>query len=177
MLTGPSGRDRATCRRPVRRSARADADTRAHNTLSAETTHVQVFYPFHPLHGTMLRVVCRPKDRDGAVTIMEPRGSRLKIPVWMLSSDCADIEIEDNPHLGKVGLLGLASLLATVLTSVDADHDNLLQIAVDRGNGGHRGATATSGRKDRKARRASSDGRTSTTRAHRSDGQHSSDSV
>jgi hypothetical protein len=27
-----------------------------HNTLSADATHVQVFYPFHPLHGYRLRV-------------------------------------------------------------------------------------------------------------------------
>ena len=49
-------------------SGGADGDTRAHNTLSTEATHVQVFYPFHPLHGSTLRVICRPKTSDGAVT-------------------------------------------------------------------------------------------------------------
>ena len=164
-------------RRDLRRESRsecADGDTRAHNTLSAEPTQVQVFYPFHPLHGRTLRVICRPKTGDGAVTVMESNGSRLKIPVWMLSPDCADVGIEGKPHLGKEALLNLASLLATVLTSADADHDNLLQIAVDRSKGGQRGAaTATSGRQGRKARRASSDGRTGATRADRSHGQHS----
>jgi len=108
-----------------------DGDTRAHNTLSAETTHVQVFYPFHPLHDKTLQVICRPKAGDGAVTVLEPNGSRLKIPVWMLSSDCAGVEIENKPHLGKDALLSLESLLGTVYTSANTDHDNLLQMAVD----------------------------------------------
>ena len=48
---------------------------RAHNTLSAETTHVQVFYPFHPLHGVTLQIVRKPKRGDGAVSIIEPNGT------------------------------------------------------------------------------------------------------
>jgi hypothetical protein len=103
---------------------------------------------------------------------MEPSGRRLKIPLWMLSSDCADVEIASKPHLGKDGLLSLASLLGTLITSVDADHDNLLQIIVNGNKGGQRGATATSGPDDRKARRASAHGHKSATRTHRSDGQH-----
>jgi len=165
-------------RRSVARSLRyEDADSRAHNTLSAEATHVQVFYPFHPLHGSTLRVICRPKTGDGAVTVMGPSGSRLKIPVWMLSSACADVEIDDKPSLGKDPLLNLASLLAAALTSADADHDNLLQIAVDRSNGGQGSATATSRPDDRKTRCASARGRKGKTRTHRSDGQHSGDSI
>jgi hypothetical protein len=57
------------------RSARVDAAIVAHNTLSAETTHAQVFYPFHPLHGYRLRVLRRPKREDGAVSVMDPAGS------------------------------------------------------------------------------------------------------
>jgi hypothetical protein len=60
------------------------SDTRAPNSLSVETTEVQVFYPFHPLKGRTLRVICRPKVVDGAMTVVEPSGSRLKLPVWML---------------------------------------------------------------------------------------------
>jgi len=170
---GPSLCNRSRIRPPVRCNARVDAYTRAQNTLSVETTHVQVFYPFHPLNGGTLRVICRPKVRDGAVTVMESSGSRLKIPVWMLSPDCAAVEVEDNPHLGKEALLNLASLLAAVLSSADADHDNLLQIALDRSNGGQRGSTATSGPKGRKARRATADRRAGATRVGRPDGQHS----
>ena len=41
-------------RRPEPRNGRVGGDTHAHNTLSAEAIHVQVFYPFHPLHGKTL---------------------------------------------------------------------------------------------------------------------------
>src|SRR5213082_806400 len=62
---------------------------RAHNTLFAESNEVQVFYPFHPLHGSTLQIVRRPKRGDGAVCVMDPAGRRLKIPVWMLLPECA----------------------------------------------------------------------------------------
>jgi len=171
--SAPNVCDPARCLPPEPHNAHGDGDSRAHNTLSAEATHVQVFYPFHPLHGSTLRVICRPKSGDGAVTVMGPSGSRLKIPVWMLSSACADVEIDDKSSLGKDALLNLASLLDAALTSADADHDNLLQIAVDRSNGGQGSATATSRPDDRKTRRASARGRKGKTRSHRSDGQHS----
>jgi hypothetical protein len=104
---------------------------------------------------------------------MQPSGGRLKIPIWMLSSACAYLEIQDKPHLGKDALLNLASLLSGALTSTDSDHDNLLQIAVDRSNGGQGSATATSQPDDRTTRGASARGRKGKTRTHRSDGQHS----
>src|SRR6202008_1603162 len=67
--------------------------THAHNTLSADNTYVQVFYPFHPLHGVPLRILRRPKRGDGAVCVMDPAGRRLKIPIWMLLPECAEITI------------------------------------------------------------------------------------
>src|SRR5260370_36997112 len=57
--------------------------THAHNTLSVDNTDVQVFYPFHPLHGVTLRVLRRPERGDGAVCVVDPAGRRLKIPIWM----------------------------------------------------------------------------------------------
>ena len=172
-----SASGQATGRLPARQSEYADGDTHAHSTLSAKATHVQVFYPFHPLHGSTLRVICRPRTGDGAVTVMDSSGGRLKIPVWMLSSAWADVEIQDKPHLNKDALLNLAWLLSGALTSTDADHDNLQQIAVDRSNGGQGSATATSRPDDRKARGASARGCKGDTRTHRSDGQHSGGSI
>ena len=67
----PIGRDPQTSRPPRRRNERGDEGIRAHNTLSAETTHVQVFYPFHPLQGVLLQIVRKPKRGDGAVSIIE----------------------------------------------------------------------------------------------------------
>ena len=33
---------------------------------------------------------------------MDPAGRRLKIPVWMLLAECADIKISQQPHLGNL---------------------------------------------------------------------------
>src|SRR4051795_12539482 len=41
--------DRAKGRRPESRSGHGDGAILTHNTLSADITHVQVCYPFHPL--------------------------------------------------------------------------------------------------------------------------------
>src|SRR6516164_1873021 len=89
----------------------------AHNTLSADSTDVQVFYPFHPLHGVTLRILRRPKRGDGAVCVMDPAGRRLKIPTWMLLPECSEITISQQPRLGKQALLSLASLIASQLDS------------------------------------------------------------
>src|SRR6201981_946726 len=83
----------------------------------ADNTDVQVFYPFHPLHGVTLRILRRPKRGDGAVCVMDPAGRRLKIPIWMLLPECAEITISQRPRLGKQALLSLASLLASQLDS------------------------------------------------------------
>src|ERR1700751_6192268 len=89
----PSVSRRARCRHRARSYARVDGGTHAHNTLSADNPDVQVFYPFHPLHGVTLRILRRPKRGDGAVCVTDPSGRRLKIPVWMLSRDCTEIKI------------------------------------------------------------------------------------
>src|SRR4030081_272819 len=120
----------------------------AHNTLSADNTDVQVFYPFHPLHGVTLRILRRPKRGDGAVCVIDPAGRRLKIPIWMLLPECAEITISQRPRLGKQALLSLASLIASQLDSKDPVHDNLRQTRVSGCEGGRRGATSTSGSDD-----------------------------
>src|SRR5271165_2944463 len=107
----------ATGRRPARPCAHAGGGTHAHNTLSADNTDVQVFYPFHPLHGVTLRIFRRPKRGDGAVCVTDPAGRRLKIPIWMLLPECAEITISQRPRLGKQALLSLASLIASQLDS------------------------------------------------------------
>src|SRR4029079_8984520 len=108
---------RARGRRLAPRNECADGGTHAHNTLSADNTDVQVFYPFHPLHGVTLRILRRPKRGDGAVCVIDPAGRRLKIPIWMLLPECAEITISQRPHLGKRALLSLASLITSQLDS------------------------------------------------------------
>ena len=176
-MDGPSVGDLPTDRQPESRSERADDGIRAHNTLSAETTHVEVFYPFHPLHGATLQILRRAKRGDGAVSTIDPTGRRLKIPVWMLLPECAEIKITEQPRLSKEALLSLTSLLSTAHNPNDHDRDNLLQTAVDGCEGGHRGATKTSRPDDPKSRRSRADGRKGARRSDRSHGPHSGDGV
>ena len=173
----PSIGDRPRDRRRGSRNGYADDGTHAHNTLSAETTHVQVFYPFHPLHGTTLQIVRRQKRGDGAVSVVDPTAKRLKIPVWMLLPECAEIKIADRPSLSKRALLSLASLLSTPLDAKHHDRDNLLQTAVDGCKGGPRGATTVSGPDDPKGKRSRADGRKGTRRSDRSHGPRSGGGV
>ena len=178
-LVGRSGQSRIStwiglrsAHQRERCSGRADDDTHAHNTLSAENAEVQVFYPFHPLHGVSLQILRKPRRGDGAVSVIDHAGKRLKIPVWMLSPDSSRIKISEQVHLSKQALLSLTSLLSPH-ASENRDHDNLLPTAVDGCKGGHRGATGTighdsSGRNRNRARRCDS-----ARRSGRSDGSHS----
>ena len=172
-MDGPSVGDLPTDRQPESRSERADDDTHAHNTLSVENTDVQVFYPFHPLHGVTLQILRRPKRGDGAVSVIDPAGRRLKIPVWMLSPECAEIKPTERPHLSKEALLSLTSLVSSPLGAEDHLHDNLLQTAVDGCEGGCRDATKVSGPADPKRKRSRADGRSGTRRSDRSHGPRS----
>ena len=104
---------------------------------------------------------------------MDPAKKRLKIPVWMLSRDCADIKITEQPPLGKEALLSLAVLISSHLDSQDHVHDNLLETTVDGCKGGRRGATTTSGPDDPKGERASADKRSGARRSDRSHGPRS----
>jgi hypothetical protein len=159
-----SGRHQGRC------SGHADDDTHVHTTLSPDNTDVQVFYPFHPLHGATLRILRKPKRGDGAVCVMDPGGRRLKIPVWMLLRECAEIMISERPHLGREALLSLASLIASQPDSNGRAHDDLLQTPVSGCEGGHRGTTSTSGPDDSKGKRCGVDGRGDTRRSHQSHG-------
>jgi hypothetical protein len=136
-----------------------------------DATNVQVLYPFHPLHGTSLQLIRRPKREDGAVTVLDPDGRRLKIPTWMLSAEAADARIAQQAYLSKHALQSLADLLAIKLPTEDNVHDNLLR-RVAGPPGGQRGAVATSRRDDEhnssRARR-----RKDPQRGNRSDGSHS----
>jgi hypothetical protein len=162
---------RATIRHRARRSEYGDAYTRAHNTLSAGATDVQVLYPFHPLHGSSLRLIRRPKRGDGAVTVLDTHGRRLKIPTWMLSAEAAETRIAEQAYLSKHALQSLADLLAIRLSTEDNHHDNLLP-RVTGPQGGQPGTVATSRRKKEQSR-SRARRRQGPQRGHRSDGPHS----
>jgi hypothetical protein len=135
------------------------------------------FYPFHPLHGATLQIVRKPKRGDGAVSIIEPTGRRLKIPVWMLLPECAEIKITERPRLSKEALLSLTSLLPTPhnpKTTVGITFcKRLLTDAKE-------GAVVQLHFLDlmiRKEKRSRADGRKGTRRSDRSHGPHSGGGV
>ena len=104
---------------------------------------------------------------------MDLIGKRLKIPVWMLSPECAATPITEKAHLSKEALLHLTSLLATRLPAADQIHDNLLQTVVDEHNGGKREATKSSGPDDPNGHRGRAHGRKGSRRSDRSHGPRS----
>jgi uncharacterized protein DUF5372 len=165
--------DLATNRPPVRRSECADAAIVTHNTLSADITHAQVFYPFHPLHGYSLRVLRKPKKGDGTVVVMDAVGKRLKIPVWMLSPEAARAEIATAAYLNGDSLLNLAGLLQG---ATGKDRGNLLQTSADDSKGDHHAATATAkpGSSGRRSRDRRGNGPRRSVRSH---GAHSGGGV
>jgi hypothetical protein len=167
-----NGCDRERVLLPGSRNGCAGADTHAHNTLSPEDGKVQVFYPFHPLRGATVQILRRPKREDGAVSVIDRSGKRLKIPVWMLSPETAQIMISEQAHLSKEALLSLASLLS-LHAGENRGHDNLLSTAVKECQGGHRGATGTIGPEDPGRKRNGARGCNRARRCGRSDGSDS----
>jgi hypothetical protein len=104
---------------------------------------------------------------------MDPAGRRLRIPIWMLLPECAEIKISQQPHLGKAALLSLASLITSQLDFKDRGHDNLPKTTVNGFEEGRRGATSTSGPDDPKGTRCRANGRSDTRRSNRSHGPRS----
>src|SRR5256885_1894208 len=131
----------------------------------------------HPLRCASLQILRRPKRGDGAVCVMDPAGRRLKIPIWMLLPECAEIKISQQPHLGKAALLSLASLITSQLDFKDRGHDNLPQTTVNCFEEGRRGATSTSGPVDPNGARCRANGRSDTRRSDRSHGPRSGSSL
>ncbi len=70
-----------------------------------------MYYPFHPLNGLELAVVCKSRKRDGAVTVADPKGISLKIPVWMVLPEAAQIELSEKAEISVRALLELVHLL------------------------------------------------------------------
>jgi hypothetical protein len=110
------------------------------------------------------------------VCVMDTGGQRLKIPVWMLSRQCAEIVISERPHLSKEALLSLASLLALQPDSKGCVHADLRQTPVGGSEGGHRDTASTSGHDESKGMRCRVTGCSDTRRTYRSHGPRCSGS-
>jgi len=66
---------------------------------------IEIHYPFHPLCGIELEVACPTKKNDGLVTVIDPQGIRLKVPLWMTSPQA------ENHQLAEVEVIGINGLL------------------------------------------------------------------
>ena len=161
-------------RQLVQRTGYEDEAILTHNTLSADITHVQVCYPFHPLYGYNLRVLRRPKRGDGAVLVLDSAGKRLKIPVWMVLSNANSIIVTEQARLSKESLLNLTLLFEQ--WNASGNSDNLLQPSVDGGKRGHHAAATTvRGKPNRRGTRAR--GGDDKSRRNPTDGAHSGDGL
>jgi hypothetical protein len=145
-----------------------------HNTLSADITHVQVCYQFHPLYGYSLRVLRRPKRGDGAVLVLDSAGKRLKIPAWMLLSSENNIIVSEQARLSKQSLLNVTLLFEQ--WNASGKSDNLLQPSVDGGKRGHH-AAATTVRGKPNGRGTRARGGDDKSRSNPTDGAHSDDGL
>ncbi len=92
--------------------ASVDSNTHNQNTISLR---IKVYYPFHPLNGLELDVVRKSRKGDGAVTVADPEGIRLKIPAWMVSPQAAQIVLSEKAEISVRALLELVHLLAPYL--------------------------------------------------------------
>ena len=72
---------------------------------------VTVHYPFHPLHCRCLEVVAWPRRPHLAVTVRQPDGQTLKIPLWMVEPAAAHCELRDRVELTASALQALIALL------------------------------------------------------------------
>ncbi len=97
---------------PVLLCESVDCNTHNQNTISSR---IKVYYPFHPLQGCELDVINKPKKEDGAATVIAPDGARLKIPIWMVSSQAAQIELSEKAEISVRALVALVHLLEPFL--------------------------------------------------------------
>jgi len=107
------------------------------------------------------------------VCVSDPMGRRLKIPMWMLLPNSAEMKIAEQAYLSKEALLSLVLLVSTPREIENRVHANLLQAVVDTCKGGQRATTTTPGAGDRKSGGHGADRRRDTNRTDRSHGPHS----
>ena len=56
-------------------------------------------------------MVCATKKEDGAVTVIDPAGFSLKVPLWMTSPQAAQYRLSDQSEVSARALVSLVSLL------------------------------------------------------------------
>ncbi len=79
-----------------------------HKTIGSKIT---VHYPFHPLHGQHLEVASAVRSEDTAVSVIDPDGLRLKIPLWMVSPTAAGYRLAAQATISARALRSTFELL------------------------------------------------------------------
>ena len=86
-----------------------------------------VHYQFHPLRNQHLEVVAWPRKANQAVTVRQPDGETLKIPLWMVEPAAASCQLRDQVELTASILRALVVLLEhqhTVPTPTPPEHSD-----------------------------------------------------
>ena len=143
--------------RRSRECDRGNSSTGSRNTQSRTST-VRVHYRFHPLHERELEVVCTARAAEGAVTVIDSTGRRLRIPSWMLSAEAAELRLSDQALVSVRALRNLTELLASRLSlrAGGTASDSLAPTKAVLGRGGTRGTASTGGRPRKGGGRATS---------------------
>ena len=76
------------------------------------SSKITVRYPFHPLVGMALDVVCMSRLAELPITVRGPDGLDLKIPRWMTEPDSGDIALSEVATLPLEALRTVLELLA-----------------------------------------------------------------
>ena len=72
---------------------------------------VTVHYRFHPLVNHTLAVVSWPRRPDLPVTVLHPDGTAMKVPLWMLQAQAAQLTVCKRALLPASALLRVIELL------------------------------------------------------------------
>jgi hypothetical protein len=72
---------------------------------------IKIHYPFHPFYGKELGVICRSRNKEGWLTLAEPSGNSLKIPVWMTNPEAERHHMTDKAEVSIESILSLLAFL------------------------------------------------------------------
>src|SRR5262249_41696278 len=101
----------------------------------SQTTHVltpqavTIYYPFHPLVNTEVRVHCRRRQGvEDVWAIFSPDGSMTYVPTWMTIPEvCARMQCVNAPHCSVEALRALRTLVDALHRKVASTSEDVAQ--------------------------------------------------
>lgn len=113
-------------------------------TQNTNRSVVYIYYPYHPYSKMNLVVTHYPKRRAEWVTVSDPQGNSLKIPIWMLSPSAKELSIVSTPAIGIQAIMALLSLIPD-----EGGHHEANGIYDRQRRGGFKGSGTRNSRKSR----------------------------